>query len=1045
MGMDNIQLKQEDVLDGQPVLSDINPVTNTNSVDNPATGEKLDETISRMWSTINNKLTRIVNSVNGRTGVIVLTAEDVGLGDVDNVSYAEIKQWVRETMEGEFANRALKLYHSLAEALAVCATNDRSYIGAPFYCDITNDSDKRAAIGFYYWDNNELKADHRSINTIGGTNSVAEDVGNTGASINYVDGVITVKIHPDEHALYVETNDGEGLRIDESKLRGNTYFFNCLYGSGTQTQVVPDPTSFLALYNDWKTENADTIEFYIDDIRSNTTLGSSSFLNSAWDQDHKLVQGDLIITNFAYKEISGTGITPDTGLMGQQPAIGLVTSVTGDDTIQKHYTIKFYTIKTFIGGQYGFGLTYFPTHTNDPGYGTSTGMLGIRPLTGIRTFGPDGERVEENYSGLNVICGSIEPNTAGPDTSPGQPVQTFFTPWGPEYSSNTKCGISIGTDPTFASYSRVPLQPASDTYIDDMWNPNSSHTPKYFGSSRVRNWVLPLFINQLEYNSRYWDDPEGKFIRENPEHGYASNRSGLTVNLNKMVEIAGEYFGIPLNDWMYTFSDMSGLKYTCPPDTVGGHPNLITIDASEFGMPDGKDTDGNDISGERVCNWFSGGLMINIGKYLEIRPKKSEKAEEYDQGGKLQVRIGKGLTEEIEWVETLTKPANFDNPKVYDNYYSKESDGTYTPLPYWTILTTEEPDNWDKLYTSYYVKDYTKLSGSSAPTWEADKYYAKGEGPYEYILTTEEPVDWSTDYRDYYTEDGTYSLVARVYRGDIPTWQENTFYAHFPYSWGQPPVDPSWGIYERRTHNRVTLDLDPDTLGFSEDGKLTVVGGVGGQNIRVVDDRGCYFDTVPNRTKVDDVLKLGAGLKVVGGYIPDDLAYGVSTLKSCVLEALGAASAVEILDYMITHPDPPDYTVLTTATLQSIASGRTSLSTALSVPGVTKETIQSIGDALYDSAENVKDVLTESTVRLYMTDGETSISSRVTQLYESIDEDTTNRTAYFTAIKDHYGLTGDATKENLTSQIFTMPFYDSSQTNPYLFDWLFSLGFAENG
>ena len=93
MSMDKVQLKQEELLDGQVVLSDINPVTNTKSIEDSANGLPMTETISRIWSAINNKLSRIVNSVNGRTGVVVLTSEDVGLGNVDNVSYEEIKQW----------------------------------------------------------------------------------------------------------------------------------------------------------------------------------------------------------------------------------------------------------------------------------------------------------------------------------------------------------------------------------------------------------------------------------------------------------------------------------------------------------------------------------------------------------------------------------------------------------------------------------------------------------------------------------------------------------------------------------------------------------------------------------------------------------------------------------------------------------------------------------------------------------------------------------------------------------------------------------------
>ena len=102
MSIDNMQLKQEDVLNDNVVLTDIFPISNTKSIDDSATGEKLQQTISRIWEAINNKLTRVVNSVNGRTGVVVLTKDDVGLGNVDDVSYDEIKEWVISQLEAYF-------------------------------------------------------------------------------------------------------------------------------------------------------------------------------------------------------------------------------------------------------------------------------------------------------------------------------------------------------------------------------------------------------------------------------------------------------------------------------------------------------------------------------------------------------------------------------------------------------------------------------------------------------------------------------------------------------------------------------------------------------------------------------------------------------------------------------------------------------------------------------------------------------------------------------------------------------------------------------
>ena len=87
---DRVQLKREETVGDDVVLSDINPKTNTQSIDDSVSGDSLDKTLDRMWQSINNKLSRIVNSVNGRTGVVVLSPEDVGLDQVDNVSLSDI-------------------------------------------------------------------------------------------------------------------------------------------------------------------------------------------------------------------------------------------------------------------------------------------------------------------------------------------------------------------------------------------------------------------------------------------------------------------------------------------------------------------------------------------------------------------------------------------------------------------------------------------------------------------------------------------------------------------------------------------------------------------------------------------------------------------------------------------------------------------------------------------------------------------------------------------------------------------------------------------
>lgn len=62
--------------------------------------------------------------------------------------------------------------------------------------------------------------------------------------------------------------------------------------------------------------------------------------------------------------------------------------------------------------------------------------------------------------------------------------------------------------------------------------------------------------------------------------------------------------------------------------------------------------------------------------------------------------------------------------------------------------------------TVEYQAGFEQVTGSSAPTWEAGKYYSKitSNGVDIYILSTSEPSDWSTTYTNYYINNGLYSI-----------------------------------------------------------------------------------------------------------------------------------------------------------------------------------------------------------------------------------------------------------------------------------------------
>ena len=108
-----VQLKEQELVGQEVVLSDIYPKTDTSSVEDIVSGSSLDLKLDRIVEMINNKLTRVVNSVNSRTGVVTLDADDVGLGNVDNVSFMDIKdlQYFLTVVEAQNITKAAEILH----------------------------------------------------------------------------------------------------------------------------------------------------------------------------------------------------------------------------------------------------------------------------------------------------------------------------------------------------------------------------------------------------------------------------------------------------------------------------------------------------------------------------------------------------------------------------------------------------------------------------------------------------------------------------------------------------------------------------------------------------------------------------------------------------------------------------------------------------------------------------------------------------------------------------------------------------------------------
>lgn len=733
MSIDKVQLKQEERVGNQTVLTDINPVTSTTSVLDPDTGSTMQEVLDRIYNMINNKLVRVVNSVNNRTGVVVLNADDVGLGNVDNVSFQDIKEWVLEQLRNLFQNKHLRLYNIMSEATIDMSTNDKTLDGTPFFSETVDLVDKRACIGYFYWDNvsGTLNMDYRYIKTFGSSDG----------SIRYDDtnGKMTVNIHPDEEALSnVDSGDinTSGLKIDPTKIVPKMIHVDSMYGTGTQAINSDDPTSLLATI---ASKKSNEVEIYIDDVK----LTTPQYLNTAWATPLRI--GDTISTNFK-ERIDSSGKLPGGDntiatfdLMCQQPAYGIVTAV--PDDVNLKYTIKFYIIRPYIGPnpENGFGLTYYTLHDGDD---HDSGQLGVRVTDGTCRYGVPTETENGNYSGLQIfstIIPKIDPDTG---IIMHQPYENVETPWGKVKAEN---GISIITNATLCTYPYNMCGPYGDQFLVTDGNITTSH---YFGSKIAKNWYLPT-NGYIPGNST---DTQASY---GPDKGYGGTKTRLSIKLNKIMtplHVNQEWYSGP-----YTFYNVSGMRISSNFMMTPGKISE-TLPFSALGITDGKDAIGNPINqndfapadGRNYENSFeSGGCMVNVGKFLEICPVLTDTYEDYYDGGKVQVRIGNGLKPELEYELVTVAPESGTWEKTYQNYVIILPGGT-TPLPieliYTPFNTEPDPEVWEKTYFNYYtysepepgVDVYTKvprvLDGSSIPTWQVSTYYeAIPEDPQQYI------------------------------------------------------------------------------------------------------------------------------------------------------------------------------------------------------------------------------------------------------------------------------------------------------------------------
>ena len=243
---EKVQLSRETVVGDDIVSEDIYPNTNTKSINDDQSGTTMNETLERIWAAINNKLARVVNSVNGRTGVVVLDSADVGLENVDNVSFNDIKNWVIDELTKQFGFKKLKLFDTATDLSHCIEQHNLDDLFAPFYVEHWSSTDTRPHIGYIKLDQNntDLAYETYPIAGIGRTDDsiVYKDTNDDTFHPEMVPGEIKVKISSNERALYVNhdgTYDEKGLTVDASMLTGVLHFYDGIYGDYEEDPLHP--------------------------------------------------------------------------------------------------------------------------------------------------------------------------------------------------------------------------------------------------------------------------------------------------------------------------------------------------------------------------------------------------------------------------------------------------------------------------------------------------------------------------------------------------------------------------------------------------------------------------------------------------------------------------------------------------------------------------------------------------------------------------------------------------------------------------------------
>lgn len=609
-----VQLKREEVVGNETVLSDIYPMTDTVSVEDSSRGITLNQTLDRIFNDINDKISRQVNSVNGRTGVVVIDAEDVGLGNVTNVSFTDIKQWVLDQLKKGFNDHRLRLFENLEDATEFMNNHGEEHDGTPFYCDhgFMNDElsykEYKATIGVFIYDHNlnRLAMVNKEINTIGKTdNSIIYD--EQTSTKDYRGGQLGVNIWKYEDALKIMNGinkDESGLYIDKSKIVANVYYYDGMYGNGQ-----PDDADAF-LYYDLTGVDPSTLKDV--DIRingkSSTRISSRTDTRQPLYLKQSISLNDIIITNFSDEWCYDPNTFPSSepgkickglyegmvdDLTMNQFSIGKVTQAPDEQHPNRSYIIDFYTMKPNVG----HGLKLFTTNDQSKIFANSN-MIGVDLIESKMSREKDSSHtfqdIKLNMSGINAFTYQDIPTrtqTYKPSgverrynviLPSGMTENVFYDDTAKGTESN---GLHISTNYSLCLIPRNAFD-VGDNYPDNKVN-------------YISNWPISA--------------PPAPYDRDNP----LSDETLLGINLEKVIDNSST--GTPVKN-------LSGLK----------------INTESGGLTDKDLGWGDDTVVVYPEGDHTGGLSVNVGDFLGIGmdPDTSTKyGDDYYNDGKVNVRI----------------------------------------------------------------------------------------------------------------------------------------------------------------------------------------------------------------------------------------------------------------------------------------------------------------------------------------------------------------------------------------------------------------------